>query len=606
MSRQRVFLNQPAPSASTTTTPAGNPHRITDEIVTSDGIRYVFNGLTESGDAVWSEVTQGQQVAATKLLNIYLSDVEILAAGDNNAITIHSGDRLPPNEPEEADAVSVTGETKLIEAYLYNTALNKSIWDGGTWKCVTHAKTSSVSGTVSTIVVNIYRVIAETMTGSITGTGTSRTFTAASGTPFASTDASTSVSQRSGIQTPLGLFPITNYISPTVVTIEVPATYTNESDIAFSTWKRLLQNESAALTTTTAEYDHTFVLSEQTVNLTDKLGVMYFARSTGAQARTITFYHGGTDHVSHIETPIVNGIVTAETLEVNNLVVNQTLKDANGYSLIPLTGQTAPVSETKSKLIVQLALKIQSKLPGTSGNDIAVKATTSVDDVLRIVVTPQIVGVSPYIIDIQLANTTTANNTATLVAAAIRASAAAFALVNAIYIEGASATVITTFAQTSLSGGANGTVGYIGQVVQAADNIIWKLVYKYTDYYYWSPNQIPAVNTEYVDYYDGILDKVVYKQRFTSTSNSTSSPLNRVTDIIADGTVAGKQNGQLASVSGWNIPLPLGYSGSTLVASIAAKYLTTTPSRITVDTYVYNNANYLSKPFYLDIFYTCG
>jgi hypothetical protein len=53
MSRQRVFFNQPAPSASTKTTPSGNPVRVSDIFVTTDYERYEFLGLDESDNAIW-------------------------------------------------------------------------------------------------------------------------------------------------------------------------------------------------------------------------------------------------------------------------------------------------------------------------------------------------------------------------------------------------------------------------------------------------------------------------------------------------------------------------------------------------------------------------
>ena len=72
-------------------------------------------------------------------------------------------------------------------------------------------------------------------------TATSKTATASTGTPFAAANVNVggTILTDSFLQTPQGLYRILTRVSDTVVTIEVPATYTNESNVVYSTHKVL-------------------------------------------------------------------------------------------------------------------------------------------------------------------------------------------------------------------------------------------------------------------------------------------------------------------------------------------------------------------------------
>jgi hypothetical protein len=145
------------------------------------------------------------------------------------------------------------------------------------------------------------------VTGTVTttGTGTSRTATASAGTPFATTeiDASATNTTASYLQTPQGLYQITARTSDTVVTITVPTTYTNESAVAGTVWKKLFGGLTTPnLTTTIAQYDVTTTQGSFTVTAATKLGAITFATSTGV--RTVTTIYDGTARNTHVASPL--------------------------------------------------------------------------------------------------------------------------------------------------------------------------------------------------------------------------------------------------------------------------------------------------------------
>ncbi len=188
---------------------------------------------------------------------------------------------------------------------------------------------------------------------------------------------------------------------------------------------------------------------------------------------------------------------------------------------------TAPVTETRAKYAIQSCLLLGAKALGTLGNFISVKATASADDVLRIAVTGTGTILDPYLIDIQLANTTGSKNTSALISAAIVAAAPSNALVftNA-YVP---ATQITAFTVQSLVGGVNGTIGYLGQVIYAADGTRYEMKYTTADCYYWNTDDvIVSANTEYFVRYDARLGKTVWRQYrdITTAASGGSIALN--------------------------------------------------------------------------------
>ena len=221
-------------------------------------------------------------------------------------------------------------------------------------------------------------------------------------------------------------------------------------------------------------------------------------------------------------------------------------------------GVATPESETKATATYTGATNagfiLTSKLNGTLGNGISYKITTAATDTLVIVVTDQL-------IDIQLANTTSSKNTATLVKAAIEANTAANALVYFV-LTGTGAGVVATQAVANLVGGLNGTVGNLGDVRFDTDGNRWELIKIVGSVYYWKVDGYPAANTEYISRWDSALGKIVYKALITGNTPNSASANQAFTTAIASGVgVEGvSYRGVVRVVTGNHTPLPVALS----------------------------------------------
>ncbi|MEO5362801.1 MAG: discoidin domain-containing protein [Magnetococcus sp. DMHC-8] len=125
-------------------------------------------------------------------------------------------------------AVSVTVDasgtaTRAIAAWLADDTFGTTTIPAGIWTMAVYAGVDSVADGRSTLIHR--RVCAAStaaMTLTTTGTGPTRTATAASGTPFSSNDANADPLLANYLATPSGLYQIVGYTSPTVVTLAVP------------------------------------------------------------------------------------------------------------------------------------------------------------------------------------------------------------------------------------------------------------------------------------------------------------------------------------------------------------------------------------------------
>lgn len=243
-------------------------------------------------------------------IDFFFDDTSIvpITAGQN-INEVNSLIKIPNSTSEVVDVFSCTNNTVLGEAYLWNTALGRTSIDGGIWTFNTYASVSSVlAGRISYLTRSINRVRPEAGTVTVTSTGTTRTVTASTGTPFAASkiDVGGTLITDSYLQTPKGLYRILSRVSDTEITIEVPSTYTNESTVAFSVWKQLFNVVGNTITSTGTNYQLLTAISTQvafTVEATDKLGSIMFATSNNTT--NISFVHNGTTHNSNFKTPLI-------------------------------------------------------------------------------------------------------------------------------------------------------------------------------------------------------------------------------------------------------------------------------------------------------------
>lgn len=274
----------------------------TDQVLRFNGTEWV------NGDTTTSSASTGVQ--------FFLDDTNIVPDGTQNDHEVNSLSRTPITTAEVVDTIAVTAATSplLAETYLYNTPLHRTNIDGGIWAFDIYAAVDSViGGSVTTLRQNIMRVRPGTGTVDLTGTGTTRTATASSGTPFAVADidfAGTTDSD-SYLLTVDGLFRILSRSSDTVITVETPTTYANETTVAFSVLKRLFQITTPTITNTAvapayagiSDYQVTSAQGSFTVQTDDRIATMLFGVSTAT--RNIYFSHNGTARYTNFTTPLI-------------------------------------------------------------------------------------------------------------------------------------------------------------------------------------------------------------------------------------------------------------------------------------------------------------
>ncbi len=215
----------------------------------------------------------------------------------------------PSAYPETANAKAVTSaKTPVFLERFVSAPLGLTTVPAGTWDFALYGATSNTAGT-NTIVFRVNRRVALTgVTGTFTGSGTSRTFTATGGAPFVAGDANASIILASLIETPTQTAWITGYTSPTVVTVQVTdAGYVNETGVALNAmYYHMFDDTTADLAgSTPARYDVASVQGAFTGwGETDRIVIALFASTNQVASRTITLYYGGDANYSRFDAPL--------------------------------------------------------------------------------------------------------------------------------------------------------------------------------------------------------------------------------------------------------------------------------------------------------------
>jgi hypothetical protein len=278
----------------------------------------------------------------------------VTAAGVNNALPILSLTKIPVVTAEQTIAGNAVSNTVAFSAWI-DTVINTTTIPAGIWKFDTYAGVNlTTAGRVTTITRQVYAAVPFiTGTVTITGTGTSRTATASAGTPFetAAIDASATNTTASYLQTPNGIYQITARTSDTVVTITVPTTYTNESAVAGSTWKKLLGAVTSPITDISPAYGLYSVNSTQaafSVTAVTKLALISFVTSNNTTTATVA-YNGTTHNTSVTSTlvPVHNDLVGLQGGTTNE---NYHLTAAEYIALSGLTASEIVISNASGDL----------------------------------------------------------------------------------------------------------------------------------------------------------------------------------------------------------------------------------------------------------------
>jgi hypothetical protein len=332
--------------------PKAHTHALTDlsdVTVTSPAVDEIlkFNGSEWINGAPTSS-------SASNGVDFFPDDTTIIAAGAENTYPVKTLSRTPIVGTEDVDSITLNNNTVPYGEYLYDTALGSTSIESGVWNFDFYCGVSSAAG-ISSLSTNVMRVRPGTGTVSITGTGTSRTAIASSGTPFATAaiDASATQINASWLRTPKGLYQITARASDTEVTIATPTGYGNESTVAYSVHKKLFNVSSGEINnvaTTYATMGLITVNSVQpayTIEATDKLAAFYFGTSDAS--RIVYFSHNGSSKYTHFHSPLTtrhNDLAGINAGDVQHLTVAQktaaTAAQAQGTASIRAIGTTTP------------------------------------------------------------------------------------------------------------------------------------------------------------------------------------------------------------------------------------------------------------------------
>lgn len=294
-----IFVNVRQPSKLNDLVDVTTSSPTTDQVLRFNGTEWV------NGNSVSSSASPG--------IDFFPDDTSIIATSLENAYPIKTLSKTPIITAEDVDSIVLNTNTVMYGTYLYDTALGRTSIDAGVWSFDVYAGVSSANG-VTTLKQNINRVRPGVGTLTTTGTGTTRTAIASSGTPFNTSDINVggTVDSDSFIRTTTGLFRILSRVSDTEVTIETLSGYNNQNAVAFSVHKRLFQITTPEINNTATSplftglqlYTVNSVQPAYTIQTTDKISNSFFGTSD-ASTRTVYFSHNGTTRYSHFSTPLI-------------------------------------------------------------------------------------------------------------------------------------------------------------------------------------------------------------------------------------------------------------------------------------------------------------
>ena len=249
----------------------------------------------------WTNKDNASSVSAGPGVNFWFTSPTINAQNANNAIQIDSLSTSPNTSAQTYANVTINGTAALCG--LVSPALGRTVLDAGNWDFSLWANVDSTSGSTSTINCGVHQILPNATSVTVTGTGTSRTVTASSGTPFATVVAGSDLLLSSYIQTPKGMYRVTAKTSNTVVTINTPTGYTNETSVAASVWIPLFNVGSTQITSTSFT-EYLFGTTQPAYNITtdSALGVLLTTETTKNVSVYVTI--NGTNQSSHFSTPL--------------------------------------------------------------------------------------------------------------------------------------------------------------------------------------------------------------------------------------------------------------------------------------------------------------
>ena len=306
---------------------------------------------------------------------LYNATPVISALGTQSNVSVATLASIPVVTAEQTATGTASSDTILFSAFI-SGPLNRTVIDSGIWDFSNWIGVDSAVGS-NKLTRQVYTSIPfVTGTVTMTGTGTTRTATASAGTPFATAviDASATNTTASYLQTPAGLYQITARTSDTVVTIgNVPTTYTNETAVAGTVLKKLFGITTPEINNITPDYGlYEVTTTEASYAITTATGVGILGFFVCSTTNTITVTYNGTEHNTHVNTPLVN--VHNELAGLNGGTSNEyyhsTLAEYTGTGTGVFVRATNPI-------LVTPALGTPTALVGTNITGTATAFTAS-------------------------------------------------------------------------------------------------------------------------------------------------------------------------------------------------------------------------------------
>jgi hypothetical protein len=246
--------------------------------------------------------------------NFYFENIIIQGTNANNDIPLKVLDLVPSGAIEYDANIVVNSSTEpvLHSAFIYPDPMDyMSGFLAGQYGAKTWASVDTLGYTTQLLFNGMNWHTYPGLTVTTTGTGTTRTATVTPiSTVFTAGDANSDPTLASFLETPQGRYQIVGFSAFYVVTIKVPATYTNETNVAVSKYTIISHWSTPNIVGTDLREYTSFSRpyieqspSEGNWSWGDKFAMFVWGITTNPTDVTITFAYNGWTRCSKIESP---------------------------------------------------------------------------------------------------------------------------------------------------------------------------------------------------------------------------------------------------------------------------------------------------------------
>ena len=303
----KIFVNINPALSLNDLTDVSTPSPSLDNVLKFNGLEWVAGnvGQTSAGSGV-------NYYYATPIIDAVTSPAGLSQDGTaGNGIQVATFTKTPVTTGGTVIVAGLSGsDIRAFVAWEGANPINRDTIDSGLWEFYDYVGVSATGGDTYLLhaLYQIKPITGSTITTSGAGAN-SRTATITSsefgGMYF---NPSATNTEASYLQTESGIYQITASASTNSVTITVPTGYVNETAVSGNTWNPLFTGSTESIETTTTGtsaqlYQTKIVAPAFDTELTDKLGQILFADSTGAV--TVVLSYNGTAAASFVISPFV-------------------------------------------------------------------------------------------------------------------------------------------------------------------------------------------------------------------------------------------------------------------------------------------------------------